>query len=128
MSGGLVHGGLRGWLWLLAVGVDLLGGMVGFYVPELGRSTTADWTIEGNHLAERCQAFILIALGESIVVTGGTLSQLPAVTGVEVGGFVAAFSGAVAFWCLYFDAARRAAPRSSPAPATRVGSGGRRTT
>ena len=34
----------------------------------LGRSATTDWTIEGGHFAERCQAFILIALGESIVV------------------------------------------------------------
>ena len=42
----------------------------GFYTPGLGRSTTQEWDIEGGHFAERCQAFILIALGESIVVTG----------------------------------------------------------
>ena len=35
---------------------------------------TSDWTIEGGHFAERCQAFILIALGESIVIIGATLS------------------------------------------------------
>jgi len=55
---------------------DLLGAAVGYYTPWLGRSTTADWTIAGSHLAERCQGFILIALGESIVIIGATLASL----------------------------------------------------
>ena len=67
-----VRSGL-GTLWFLAVAVDVAGGLVGFYTPGLGRSRTADWTIEGNHLAERCQAFLLIALGESVVVIGGII-------------------------------------------------------
>ena len=70
--------------------MDLLGGLAGFYTPGLGRSSTADWTIEGGHFAERCQAFILIALGESIVVIGATLSGLPRITGAEIGAFAAA--------------------------------------
>jgi len=70
VGGGLAHGTARDALWVAAVGVDLVGGAVGFYTPGLGRSRTSDWTIEGGHFAERCQAFILIAIGESIVVTG----------------------------------------------------------
>src|SRR6266704_5774246 len=70
VAGGIAAGGARGALWVAAVGVDLLGGIVGFYTPGLGRSTTHEWTIEGGHFAERCQAFVLIALGESIVVIG----------------------------------------------------------
>src|ERR1039457_437859 len=46
-------------LWLGAVAVDLLGGAAGFYTPGLGRSSTQEWDIEGGHVAERCQAFIL---------------------------------------------------------------------
>ncbi len=77
IAGGLTSSvALRAVFWLLAVGVDLLGGVVGFYTPGLGRSTTREWTIEGGHFAERCQAFILIALGESIVVIGATLAGL----------------------------------------------------
>ena len=64
VAGGLASGPARAWLWLAAVCVDLLGGVFGFYTPGLGRSKTTEWTIEGNHFAERCQAFILIALGE----------------------------------------------------------------
>ena len=105
VAGGIVTGLARGWLWLAAVAVDTLGGMVGFYTPGLGRSTTTEWTIEGGHLAERCQAFILIALGESVVIIGATLSGLLAttVTWPEVGAFVTAVVGSVALWWLYFD-------------------------
>ena len=67
---------LRAACWLAAVGIDLLGGAAGFYVPGLGRSATREWDIEGRHFAERCQGFILIALGESIIVIGGTLAGL----------------------------------------------------
>ena len=74
VGGGFAHGYLRDLLWLLAVGVDLTGGAVGFATPGLGRSRTSDWTIAGDHFAERCQAFILIAIGESIVIIGATLA------------------------------------------------------
>jgi low temperature requirement protein LtrA len=105
VAGGIVPWPARGWLWLAAVGVDLLGGVVGFYTPRLGRSTTTEWTIEGNHLAERCQAFILIALGESIVVIGATLSRLlgSGVTAAETAAFLVAVIGSVGLWWLYFD-------------------------
>jgi low temperature requirement protein LtrA len=103
VGGGLVGGHARELLWLLAVGVDVLGGVIGFAVPWLGRSRTADWTIEGGHFAERCQAFILIALGESIVIIGASLYALKHVTATSIGAFVAAFAGSVALWWLYFD-------------------------
>jgi low temperature requirement protein LtrA len=102
VTGGLVAGHARELLWLAAVGVDIAGGLAGFWTPGLGRSSTRDWTIEGNHFAERCQAFILITLGESIVVIGATLSRLPTVTGQEAAAFLAAFVGSVALWWLYF--------------------------
>jgi low temperature requirement protein LtrA len=103
VGGGLAHGHARELLWLLAIGVDVLGGIVGFAVPGLGRSRTSDWTIEGGHFAERCQAFILIALGESIVIIGATLSMVAHVSVTEIAAFVVAFAGSVALWWLYFD-------------------------
>ena len=86
----------------------LLGGVVGFATPGLGRSRTSDWTIEGGHFAERCQAFILIALGESIVIIGATLTEKP-VSASDVAAFVVGFIGAVALWWLYFDQSAEAA-------------------
>jgi low temperature requirement protein LtrA len=119
VAGGLVSGPARGWLWLAAVGVDLLGGVAGFYTPGLGRSATTEWTIEGNHLAERCQAFILIALGESIVVIGASLSHLLAshVTAAEAGAFLTAVIGSVGLWWLYFDRSAGEAARMIAASA-----------
>ena len=108
VGGGFAHGSARYLLWLLAVGVDLVGGAVGFATPGLGRSRTSDWTIEGGHFAERCQAFILIALGESIVIIGATLTD-ESVTAASVTAFVVAFVGAVALWWLYFDQSAEAA-------------------
>jgi low temperature requirement protein LtrA len=100
---------LRALLWALAVGTDLLGGAVGFYTPWSGRSATRDWDIEGGHFAERCQGFVLIALGESIVVIGATLAGLlgPADArrhgAATVTAFAVAFIGSAALWWLYFD-------------------------
>jgi len=108
VAGGLAHGNARALLWLAAVGVDLLGGVAGFYTPGLGRSRTSDWTIEGGHFAERCQGFILIALGESIVIIGATLTEKPAGAS-DVAAFVVGFAGAVALWWLYFDQSAEAA-------------------
>jgi low temperature requirement protein LtrA len=109
VAGGLAHGQARALLWVLAVAVDLAGGAVGFYTPGLGRSRTSDWTIEGGHFAERCQAFILIALGESIVIIGATLSDQKAITVSAVTAFFVAFAGSVAMWWLYFDQSADAA-------------------
>jgi low temperature requirement protein LtrA len=107
--GGVAHGDARDWYWLAAVAIDVLGGVLGFPVPGVGRSTTADWEIEGHHLAERCQAFVLIALGESILVIGETLAGLAHISKEQVGAFVAAFVGAVALWWIYFDRSADAA-------------------
>jgi low temperature requirement protein LtrA len=101
--GGVAHGDARVGLWTAAVAVDLLGGTVGFYTPGLGRSTTADWTISGHHIAERCQAFSLIALGESVVVIGSRVAEQAHLTGAEIGAFVTSFAGVVALWWVYFD-------------------------
>ena len=105
VASGIVSGPARDWLWLAAVGVNLLGGVASFYTPGLGRSATTEWTIEGNHFAERCQAFILIALGESIVVIGATLSRVlvSGVSAAEAGAFVIAVVGSAGLWWLYFD-------------------------
>lgn len=78
--GGFAHGDARPALCAGAVGLICSVARLGFDTPGLGRSTTVDWTISGSHLAERCHAFVLIALGESIVVVGTTLVGLHQIT------------------------------------------------
>lgn len=105
VAGGLSAGHIREALWITAVATDVLGGAVGFATPGLGRSTTDQWRIEGNHFAERCQAFVLIALGESVVVTGSTFAAIAHRSGTEVAAFAGSFAGVVALWWIYFDRA-----------------------
>ena len=102
LAGGLMSGPPRTICWVAAVTMDSLGPAFGFVTPGLGRSITRDWHISGEHLAERCKLFLIIALGESILVTGGTFGQLD-ITPATLAAFVVAFLGSVALWWVYFD-------------------------
>jgi low temperature requirement protein LtrA len=89
-------------LWALAVAFETAGPIAGFWIPKLGRSTTSDWVVEGGHLAERAALFVIIALGESVLVTGATFAGL-AWTAEHIGAFLVAFAGSVAMWVVYFN-------------------------
>ncbi|WP_430502115.1 low temperature requirement protein A [Micromonospora trifolii] len=116
--GAVLGGAFQETLWAAAIVIEVIGLSTGFPVPGLGRSPAEQWMVEGGHLAERCQAFILIALGESILVTGSTLAQHLDLT--MVGAFVLAFAGSVALWWVYFA-------RSAPAAAEVIARAGERT-
>jgi low temperature requirement protein LtrA len=108
VAGGLLQGEARYVLWVLAIVLEYAGPVAGFWTPGLGRSTTADWTVEGGHFAERCRLFVILALGESILVTGTTFAEIePSVA--TVSAFVVAFLGSVALWWLYFARSEEAA-------------------
>lgn len=87
--------------WGPALAVDLVAPALGYWVPRRGRARTNDWAIEGHHFAERFQAFIIIALGESIGVTGLTAASrgLHGETGLAL---AVAFLETGALWWLYF--------------------------
>src|SRR5215207_5262967 len=99
--GGLLEGEARYAVWLFALAVDFSGPVVGYYIPGLGCSRTEEWTIEGGHFAERCQLFVIIALGESILVTGTTFGEAE-VSAAAVAAFGVAFLGSGALWWIYF--------------------------
>lgn len=100
--GGFADGGTRELLWLAAVAVDNIAPLVGFRVPGLGKSGTADQAITGSHMAERCHLFVIIALGESILVTGSAFAGRPP-SGTTVLALIIAFLSSVALWWIYFD-------------------------
>jgi low temperature requirement protein LtrA len=102
LAGGVAGEGLRFALWAVALALDLGSAWLGFWVPGLGRSRTADWDVAGGHLAERCSGFVLIALGESITVTGAAFFEAAWSVPVVL-AFVAAFVGTAAMWWIYFD-------------------------
>jgi low temperature requirement protein LtrA len=102
LAGGFVSGEARLVTWAMALAIDTAAPLAGFRVPGLGRSSTADWDVEGGHLAERCALFIIIALGESVLITGATSAGLPA-TLISNAAFANAFIGSVAMWAVYFN-------------------------
>jgi low temperature requirement protein LtrA len=102
IAGALAEGPARLALWALAIGIESIAPMAGFRVPGIGRSATSDWAVEGGHMAERCALFIIIALGESVLITGATFAGL-SWTAPQVGAFLVAFVGSVAMWAVYFN-------------------------
>jgi len=101
IAGGVMEGQSRLVLWAIALVIEYISPAVRFWIPRYGASSVADWMIEGGHMAERCALFIIIALGESIVVTGATFAELTWTT-ENVLAFVAAFVGSLAMWWIYF--------------------------
>jgi low temperature requirement protein LtrA len=101
IAGGLAEGPARLVLWAIALVIEYISPAVRFWIPRYGASSVADWVVEGGHMAERCAGFIIIALGESIVVTGATFAELTWTT-ENVLAFVSAFAGCLAMWWIYF--------------------------
>ena len=90
--------------WAAAIAVDLVSPMVAFWTPLLGRAVTAEWDVDAGHLAERCALFVLIALGETIVVIGATVADADW-DGTTASGLATTFVGSAALWWTYFDTA-----------------------
>ena len=101
IAGGVMEGQSRLALWAIALLIEYISPAMRFWIPRYGASSLADWTIEGGHMAERCALFIIIALGESIVVIGATFAGLTWTT-ENVLAFVSAFVGSLAMWWIYF--------------------------
>ena len=101
VAGGLLEGNARLALWGAALAIEYLSPAVYFWTPGLGRSSTTDWRVEGAHLAERCSLFVIIALGEALLVTGATFAALPW-DAPHAAAFGIAFLGSAAMWWVYF--------------------------
>ncbi|MEH2536193.1 MULTISPECIES: low temperature requirement protein A [unclassified Bradyrhizobium] len=101
IAGGIAEGQPRLMLWAIALVIEYISPAVRFWIPRHGASSVADWMVEGGHMAERCALFIIIALGESVVVIGATFAELTWTT-ENVLAFISAFLGSIAMWWIYF--------------------------
>jgi low temperature requirement protein LtrA len=102
IAGGVADPDQRLVIWGTALALELVAPVLGYPTPLLGRSRTDDYDVDGGHFAERCQGFVIIALGESIAVAGATASRAGLAT-TTVFALILAFLGAAALWWLYFD-------------------------
>ncbi len=101
IAGAFAEGQTRLAFWIVAVAIEYCGPAMRFRFPGLGATPLGDWEVEGGHMAERCALFIIIALGESIVVTGATFAET-VWTATTITAFVVALLGSIAMWWVYF--------------------------
>src|ERR671927_564398 len=106
IAGALVDGPAQTTLWLGALALDYGAPLVLFWVPGRPRLEGATWDVGTEHFAERFGLFIILALGESIVLTGATTSELD-LTPARIVAFVMAFLASAAIWWLYFTSVAR---------------------
>jgi low temperature requirement protein LtrA len=110
IAGAVAEGPARTALWLVALVVDYGAPFALYRVPGRPRLASSTWDVETAHFAERFQLFIILALGESIVITGATTAELP-LDPPRVAAFVLAFASTAALWWLYFNYSARIAQR-----------------
>ncbi|KQR68057.1 hypothetical protein ASG03_10455 [Rhizobium sp. Leaf341] len=101
IAGALIGGEAQLFIWMAALAIEYVSPAVGFRVPGLGRSDFDDWDVLGAHMAERCALFVLICLGETILVTGRTLAEMD-VTPLVFVLALSSFGSTVTMWWIYF--------------------------
>lgn len=99
----------RALFWLVAVLCEYVSPMFGFALPGMGRSRTQEWTIEGGHLAERCQLFVIVALGETVLASGASLAHAEIWPPSLLLALMSTFMGTLGMWWLYFGTSSKAA-------------------
>ena len=100
--GGIADPSERLTWWSVALGIELIAPAALYWLPWLGHSSTSDWNIDGSHMAERCGLFVIIALGESLLVTGATFAELTWDAATII-GMLNAVVASIAMWWMYFD-------------------------
>jgi low temperature requirement protein LtrA len=101
IAGALVEGTGRYALWLAALALDYYAPLVTYWVPGRRRLPPETWNVGTEHFAERFGLFIILALGESVVITGATTSEL-VLKQPRIAAFIMAFLASATIWWLYF--------------------------
>jgi len=102
IGGAFVEGDTRLVLWALALAIEYAGPFLEFRTPGFGRSSMANWDISGAHMAERCALFVIIALGEGVLVAGATYADMNP-SDFAIAAFLTCFLSTAAMWWIYFD-------------------------
>jgi low temperature requirement protein LtrA len=92
----------------VALGIDYLGPWFGFWVPGRGRDISTDWEVRGGHMSERYGLFVIICLGETLLVSGATFSEMEWTLAPTL-SFLGALVGTIGMWWVYFHIGHRRA-------------------
>lgn len=97
-------------LWVIALAIEYLGPTTGYRLPGLRRTTISGISIRGGHIAERAGLFVIIAIGESVLVTGTAFTENP-IDLPATFAFLASIFGSILLWLLYFSRAESGGSR-----------------
>ena len=94
IAGGLLEGEARLALWSSRSASSISG-----HGPGTGRRASAsvattDWDVRGEHIAERCGLFVIICLGETLLISGATFAEAEW-TRAGIAAFAVNFLGSV---------------------------------
>ena len=92
LLGAFVDPPARNWIWLLAIAADL---------AAAARASRGQWDIAPAHFSERHGLFVIIALGESLIVAAAAVSAEPRTAALVV-DTVGALVVAGLLWWTYF--------------------------
>ncbi len=112
IAGGLAEKEMRVTLWITALAIEYIAPLIRYWLPGMGSAPQETLDVNGEHLAERCALFVIIALGETILTTGKTASSHFDSTMTPL-VLTCAFLSTVLMWWLYFhDGQERAADKA----------------
>ncbi|MET8912249.1 low temperature requirement protein A [Micromonospora sp. NPDC004551] len=114
VGGALLPGGWPLALWAVAVTIDYVSAGARYPTPGLGRVPLGQYEKTTEHLGERYQQFVILALGDVILVPTLEISRAD-FTPARSAAFVTAFAAMLLLWQIYVlgagDIVRANAPR-----------------
>jgi low temperature requirement protein LtrA len=102
LVGAFLPPGPRLVVWLVALAVDVSAPRFDFRFPGLGAAPMRTWPTDAEHLAERNRLVFIIALGESILIMGFTLSEMADLAPGALLTTLLGFVGLFVLWWAYF--------------------------
>ncbi|MGW5558951.1 low temperature requirement protein A [Micromonospora sp. NPDC003944] len=97
---GAVTGDVNWPLWIIAIAIDLLSAAARYPTPWLGRVPIDQYERTTGHLGERYQQFLILALGDIILVPTIRVSRTD-LDGVRVTALFCAFAVMLLMWQVY---------------------------
>ena len=93
LVGALADPDLRPWIWLLAIVADVVAAAVA------GRN--AVWDLDPSHLSERHGLFVIIAIGESLIIAGTAVAEVERTVPLEAAAGAAILVAALLWWTYF---------------------------
>ena len=89
-------------LWLIAVLIDYAAPLAHYRIPGIGAAPMRQWDTDAEHLAERNRLVFIIALGESILLMGGSIVSHGQLTPGLALSLIVGFASLFVLWWNYF--------------------------